>query len=101
MGASAEFERALISERTKAGLAVARANGRTGGRRPKVTPAIAEHIRACLADGRSIDDLAAQFGLHRAMMYRYAERRAKSRGQRARNPVPASAMPALPAGLGT
>jgi DNA invertase Pin-like site-specific DNA recombinase len=31
MDAFAEFERALISERTKAGLAVARANGRTGG----------------------------------------------------------------------
>jgi hypothetical protein len=27
---------------------------------------IAEHIRACLADGRGIDDLAAQLGLHRA-----------------------------------
>ena len=35
----AEFERDLISERTKAGFASARARGRKGGRRPKMTPA--------------------------------------------------------------
>ncbi len=35
----AEFERDLISERTRAGLASARARGRKGGRRPKMTPA--------------------------------------------------------------
>lgn len=35
MGALAEMERELIVERTKAGLAAARAEGRVGGRRPK------------------------------------------------------------------
>jgi DNA invertase Pin-like site-specific DNA recombinase len=35
----AEFERDLISERTRAGLASARARGRKGGRRPKMTTA--------------------------------------------------------------
>ncbi|ENE2799431.1 recombinase family protein [Salmonella enterica] len=35
MGALAEMERELIVERTRAGLAVARAEGRIGGRRPK------------------------------------------------------------------
>jgi DNA invertase Pin-like site-specific DNA recombinase len=34
----AEYEAALIRERTTAGLAAARARGRTGGRRPKMTP---------------------------------------------------------------
>jgi DNA invertase Pin-like site-specific DNA recombinase len=34
----AEFERNLISERTKAGLAAARARGRKGGRKPSLTP---------------------------------------------------------------
>ncbi len=34
-----EFERDLIQERTNAGLAAARARGRKGGRRPKMTPA--------------------------------------------------------------
>lgn len=37
MGALAEMERELIVERTRAGLAAARAEGRIGGRRPKLT----------------------------------------------------------------
>lgn len=36
----AEYEAALIKERTLAGLAAARARGRTGGRKPKMTPAL-------------------------------------------------------------
>ena len=38
VGSFAEFERAMIRERTQAGLAIARAEGRTGGRRPKLGP---------------------------------------------------------------
>ena len=34
----AEYETGLIKERTHAGLAAARARGRTGGRKPKMTP---------------------------------------------------------------
>ncbi len=37
MGALAEMERELIVERTRAGLEAARARGRNGGRRPKLT----------------------------------------------------------------
>lgn len=37
MGALAEMERELIVERTRAGLAAARQQGRIGGRRPKLT----------------------------------------------------------------
>ncbi len=37
-GAIAEFEHALMSERTMDGLAAARARGRTGGQKPKLTP---------------------------------------------------------------
>ena len=36
----AEYEAALIKERTLAGLAAARARGRTGGRKPKMTAAL-------------------------------------------------------------
>jgi len=36
----AEYEAALIRERTQAGLIAARARGRTGGRKPKMTPAL-------------------------------------------------------------
>lgn len=38
MGALAEMERELIVERARAGLAAARAEGRVGGGRPKLTP---------------------------------------------------------------
>lgn len=37
MSALAEMERELIVERTRAGLAAARAKGRIGGRRPKLS----------------------------------------------------------------
>lgn len=38
LGSIAEFEHALMSERTMDGLAAARARGRTGGRKPKLGP---------------------------------------------------------------
>ncbi|EQD72138.1 protein containing Resolvase, partial [mine drainage metagenome] len=38
LGAIAEFEHALMAERTRDGLAAARARGRTGGQRPKLSP---------------------------------------------------------------
>ena len=38
VGAFAEFERAMLRERTKAGLAAAREEGRIGGRPPKLSP---------------------------------------------------------------
>ena len=50
LGAFAEFERAMVRERTRAGLAAARAEGRVGGRRPKLTPAqqadVVENVRS-------------------------------------------------------
>ena len=39
MGAAAEFEASLVSERTRAALATTRARGRKGGRKPALTPA--------------------------------------------------------------
>ena len=51
-GALAEFERALISERTKAGLAAARACGRNGGRPPLMDQSKVEQARA-LGQGSS------------------------------------------------
>ena len=48
--ALAEFERMLIQERTKAGLAAARARGRKGGRRRKMSKADAVKAKAMLSD---------------------------------------------------
>ena len=57
LGAIAEFEHALMSERTMDGLAAARARGRTGGQKPKLGPrqvALARSMYAELGeDGKS------------------------------------------------
>src|SRR2546425_4559213 len=45
VGAFAEFERAVLRERTKAGLDVACQDGRIGGRRPKLSPQQQAEIR--------------------------------------------------------
>jgi DNA invertase Pin-like site-specific DNA recombinase len=49
-GALAEFERAIIQERTRAGLAAARARGRKGGRKPKMSKPDIRKARAMLQD---------------------------------------------------
>src|ERR1700757_5048513 len=53
MGVFAEFERAMIVERVKAGLSRARSQGKRLGRRP-VTEAVVERIREQLATGTGI-----------------------------------------------
>ena len=52
VGAFAEFERAMIRERTSAGLAQARKEGRVGGRRPKLTPAQRADVVENVSSGR-------------------------------------------------
>ena len=58
LGVFAEFERAMIRERVRAGLARARANGKTLGR-PRVSATMEEAIRKALADGSGIRKVAA------------------------------------------
>lgn len=48
--ALAEFGRSLIRERTRAGLAAARARGRSGGRKPKLGETQVREIKALLRD---------------------------------------------------
>ena len=60
----AEFERDLISERTRAGLASARARGRKGGRRPKMTPAKLRLAMAAMGKPETnVGDLCRELGL--------------------------------------
>ena len=71
VGSCAECERAMIRERTQAGLALARAEGRRGGRRPKLGPqqqaAIVDMVRA----GRQTQAAAARlFRVHPATVSR-------------------------------
>jgi len=52
VGCFAEFERAMIQERTSAGLAAARADGRIGGRRKKLDAAKRREIAESVLSGR-------------------------------------------------
>ncbi|WP_043770394.1 recombinase family protein [Algiphilus aromaticivorans] len=62
----AEFERSIIQERTRAGLAAARARGRRGGRKPKMTLADVRKASAMLRDPNMTKaEVAEHFGVSR------------------------------------
>jgi DNA invertase Pin-like site-specific DNA recombinase len=64
VGAFAEFERAMIRERTSAGLAAARAEGRVGGRRKKLDAAKRREIAESVLSGRkSGAEMARLYGV--------------------------------------
>lgn len=70
--ALAEFERELISERTKAGLAAARARGREGGRSFKLTKPQVRLAQAAMKNRDcSVTELCAELGISRQALYKY------------------------------
>ena len=72
LAAIAEFEHDLIVERTQDGLAAARARGRKGGGRFKMTPTKAKQARA-MYDTRqhTVQQIAETFGVSRGTIYRH------------------------------
>ncbi|TXN20499.1 helix-turn-helix domain-containing protein, partial [Methylobacterium sp. WL93] len=72
--ALAEFERELIIERTKAGLASARARGRNGGRKPKMTSAKLRLAQAAMGQPETkVVDLCIELGITRQTLYRHVD----------------------------
>ncbi|PWC09652.1 recombinase family protein [Brenneria corticis] len=71
MSALAEMERELIIERTRAGLAAAREQGRIGGRRPVMTPPIIDLARKMLANGATRQQVANVCGVTVKTIYKY------------------------------
>ena len=70
--ALAEFERSLIRERTRAGLAAARARGRSGGRKPKLDEKQVREIKALLRDPEiQVADVARRYGVSRTTLYKH------------------------------
>ncbi|MDX9708505.1 MAG: recombinase family protein [Trichloromonas sp.] len=68
-GALAEFEHALIRERTKAGLDAARARGRVGGRKPSLSKADIKKAAAMLSDPMITKaEVAKHFGVSRVTL---------------------------------
>ena len=70
--ALAEFERALIAERTCAGLAAARARGRRGGRPRKMDRATLLMAMAAMADPQArAAEVARRLGMTTTTLYTY------------------------------
>jgi DNA invertase Pin-like site-specific DNA recombinase len=69
MGAFAEFERALIRERQREGIASAKARGKHLGRSKKLSQAQIDEIRKLVAEGHEKKALAAKFGVSRQTLY--------------------------------
>lgn len=70
--AFAEFERELIAERTRAGLAAARARGRKGGRPRKMDRATLKAAQALLANtDETAQAIAKRFGIGTVTLYTY------------------------------
>jgi DNA invertase Pin-like site-specific DNA recombinase len=70
--ALAEFERELISERTKAGLKAARARGRKGGRKYKMTSAKLNIAKAAMEKKETkISELCKELNITRQTLYRF------------------------------
>lgn len=79
MSALAEMERELIVERTLAGLAAARAEGRIGGRRRIMTPEVVERAKRMFTNGASLHQVALVIDVSPKTIYKYisAEERRK------------------------
>ncbi|PZE57499.1 recombinase family protein [Curtobacterium sp. MCLR17_044] len=73
VAAVAEFEHELIVARTRDGLAAARARGRKGGRKKKVSGANAGHMLRRYEDGETVTSIAASFNVTRPTVYRALE----------------------------
>lgn len=70
--ALAEFERAIIRERTSAGLAAARSRGRRGGRPPALSAEDLVQARALLRDESiPVEKVAERFGVAPSTLYRH------------------------------
>lgn len=70
IAAVAEFERDLIVERTQAGLARARAEGKRMGRPARLTEAQRQDVTRRIAAGETVSALAREFGVDRSIIIR-------------------------------
>ena len=94
----AEFEANLIRQRTREGMAIARARGKLRGKQPKLKPAQAREVRRMHESGDySITGIAEIFGVSRPTVYRTLQR---SSSDSAAGPpaCPPGTAPATPGG---
>jgi len=70
----AQFERALIRERQREGIAIAKANGVYKGRKPALTPEQIQSLRDRAASGEAKAAIARALGISRETVYQYLRR---------------------------
>jgi DNA invertase Pin-like site-specific DNA recombinase len=75
MGAFAEFERALIKERQREGIAMAKKAGVYKGRKPSLSAEKAAELRKRISAGEKKAGLAREFGITRETLYQYSRDR--------------------------
>lgn len=71
LGAVAEFERSLIKERQKEGIALAKAKGVYSGRKPTLTPKQVADLRLRILQGIPKAKVGRDFGVSRETVYQY------------------------------
>jgi len=71
MGAFAEFERALIRERQREGIALAKQRGAYRGRKKSLPPERIAELRRRVAAGETKAQVARDFGISRETLYNY------------------------------
>lgn len=71
LGAVAEFERSMILERQREGIALAKAAGRYKGRKAALTEDQTNELRARLAGGESVSGLAREYRISRQSVYNH------------------------------
>jgi DNA invertase Pin-like site-specific DNA recombinase len=74
LSAVAELEIDMIRARTQQGLAAARARGRVGGRKAKMSPAQMTEVRNFYNNGKSVTDISVLFSVSRASIYRVLDK---------------------------
>ena len=73
MGAFAEFERALIRERQREGITLAKQRGAYRGRKKALSPTAITQLRSRIAEGVSKAKVAREFGISRQTLYQYPQ----------------------------
>jgi DNA invertase Pin-like site-specific DNA recombinase len=71
LGAVAEFERSMILERQREGIAIAKAAGKYKGRKASLSQPQANELRERLEKGESVTALATEYGVSRQTVYNY------------------------------
>jgi DNA invertase Pin-like site-specific DNA recombinase len=71
MGAFAEFERSLIKERQKEGIAIAKQTGKYKGRTKSISLEILKQIEQEVINGKSKSRIAKEYNIARSTLYNY------------------------------